>query len=680
MTDHHVLRIQQITENDKIFEITKYNDIEIIIDTTTSYINATKLCNSQGKDFRTFCKSKRFHALTKIFEENSDEQKCSVVKYELNSRFSYEIRGQYIYPKYINFVCEWCNITYALKVAHMMDLINEELKLRQISFEQKISEQEELVKQLTTKIKNMNSGFNRERAGTIRISPHKTLPNCFNIDRSTVVRTARTTQDIIIKQVYNASEVTRLANYYAKHKLLTIDKIEWIKYNTFKVSSVDDLIEYIQNIRNYQLEIDNTYSHKIFELIKTQYIKVRRKESMVYYYSKMFEYYCALKYGFHMYSYALVETLGLTKVDIGCDLIDLKDRRIAQCKFYTSNKNKLTDKNLKTFYDFCESFPDYEQILFINEGCCMTINPPESIQIVEISEDIISNFIEEWEVKSVEYFKQKEQQIEETDEEVLKQQDIIIAENAEIREKRITRDTKRKKHSKTADTIRTSIQLQGYKFTTEQIDEMHAYLTKLIPASGYPLDKAIEEINSKFDVNFNSAQFGVCFDKIYYKNTHGHIPVSDGIKMLYPANTYTFEDEEEFIKSYIGISEYLDTDYLPVHNDHFKTRYIMKEFKIKFKHLFDHQTDCLRKRTIDGKKRTVFLLCEPDDRDKIYMDYICNEIDTTDFVLMTELLGKFNNHFHTYWSRRVFCNFVRKYNLVTRIRKINGVSAMYVAF
>ena len=69
-------------------------------------------------------------------------------------------KGTYVHPKMLNFICMWCNIEYATKVDHMMDLINDEIKLRQISFEQKISEQEESVKQLTTKIKNMNSGFN----------------------------------------------------------------------------------------------------------------------------------------------------------------------------------------------------------------------------------------------------------------------------------------------------------------------------------------------------------------------------------------------------------------------------------------------------------------------------------------------------------------------------------------
>ena len=182
----------EIKNQGKIFKISTYNDIEIIIDTETGYVNATKLCKNINKDFRTFCKSMRYSELVELFnKENGSDQKCTYplnFKYDIGLEYLNEVRGQYIHPNFINFVCEWCSLEYVYKVAKIMNTINDELHLRNINLQTKINEMQAEVERfefenfnLSDRLNKSNSSFNHETPGSILISSHYSNPKRFRV-------------------------------------------------------------------------------------------------------------------------------------------------------------------------------------------------------------------------------------------------------------------------------------------------------------------------------------------------------------------------------------------------------------------------------------------------------------------------------------------------------------------
>ena len=58
---------------------------------------------------------------------------------------SNSLRGTYAHPLLVNYVCEWCSLEYAYKVAKIMNTINDELYLRNINLQTKIDEMKDEV-------------------------------------------------------------------------------------------------------------------------------------------------------------------------------------------------------------------------------------------------------------------------------------------------------------------------------------------------------------------------------------------------------------------------------------------------------------------------------------------------------------------------------------------------------
>ena len=360
MSDQEVMISQnEIIEHDKKFIISSYNSIEIIIDTATGYINATKLCNGQGKDFRTFCKSIRFNELNKLFDsKNNPEQKCSSLKYELKSQFSPLIRGQYIHPSYINFVCEWCSLSYAVKVAKIMNTINEEVHIRNISLQTEMDEMGAEVERLKSENKDLCSPINRLRGGYIYILKTDEV-NIYKIYCRSVklVNKANVVKEF---KLTNYDDVRKILHKNIPYLRGIIDYIGFGKYEIMYLNLVEDIINEIKNntfyIENY---VDNTITfNKEFEKVKEWCMSSKNRNIFNCRCSKLYEYYFASSNpNFKLWKYSSQSFRNVYNEicsDCGIDVIDEEGRGFYQLKYYPHRN--LQDIAIESFVNFISNF------------------------------------------------------------------------------------------------------------------------------------------------------------------------------------------------------------------------------------------------------------------------------------------------------------------------------------
>lgn len=120
---------QKILCNNESFTLSTYNGFKIIIRDSDGYINASDVVKQINKQEKTV---KQIKTLFKSVQYQDFENALKtilpgkILKYNLlNGIFKY-LRGSYVHPKIINFVCFWCSPSYALLVGEIMDSINEQ--------------------------------------------------------------------------------------------------------------------------------------------------------------------------------------------------------------------------------------------------------------------------------------------------------------------------------------------------------------------------------------------------------------------------------------------------------------------------------------------------------------------------------------------------------------------------
>ncbi len=146
-----------IESNNETFTIGDYNGVSIIIRNKDNYINATEIAkdNNKQKNFDKYFKSDKWNEICEAFKNslprNENNEKITLF-YILREGYSNKTHGTYVHPKLIHFVAEWCNISYAFKVAMIMDKINELKQSKNITNEETFKEKAEEEK---TKLKEM---------------------------------------------------------------------------------------------------------------------------------------------------------------------------------------------------------------------------------------------------------------------------------------------------------------------------------------------------------------------------------------------------------------------------------------------------------------------------------------------------------------------------------------------
>ena len=146
------METSQIVSNGETFTKTNYNGISVLID-SNGYYNASKICSDNKTRFLNISRNNywieylnRISRLLKIEQTQLSFEKLD---------FSNDVRGVYIHPKLVNWLCEHVNLDYAILVGEIMDLMNERIHLNNSNLEEEIEklkkENEELKKRAVPK-------------------------------------------------------------------------------------------------------------------------------------------------------------------------------------------------------------------------------------------------------------------------------------------------------------------------------------------------------------------------------------------------------------------------------------------------------------------------------------------------------------------------------------------------
>lgn len=109
------------------FEIKTYNGISIIINKDDGYVNASQMCSSNGKAWRNYKNTKSWkqvkNAFKRLFSEGASNHAPSYYLEKVAPKY----QGEYIHPKLVHFVAEYCSVDYAFMVAEIMDSVNDKV-------------------------------------------------------------------------------------------------------------------------------------------------------------------------------------------------------------------------------------------------------------------------------------------------------------------------------------------------------------------------------------------------------------------------------------------------------------------------------------------------------------------------------------------------------------------------
>ena len=113
--------------NNNKFEVKTYNGISITINTEDGYVNASQMCSSNGKQWRHYKNSKIWANIINAFEKHhSKGGQIQSPSYYLD-KVAPKYQGEYVHPKLVHFVAEYCSVEYAFTVAELMDSINDKV-------------------------------------------------------------------------------------------------------------------------------------------------------------------------------------------------------------------------------------------------------------------------------------------------------------------------------------------------------------------------------------------------------------------------------------------------------------------------------------------------------------------------------------------------------------------------
>ena len=556
-----------------------------------------------------------------------------------------EILGTYYHEIFMNYFCEHVNLDYAVKVSRLMILVNEELHLKNISLEQKIEEQQQYIEEYK---RNINSGFNNERRGSIIIYKSKPLLNYKLVFKDNSYYDGLVNTAIkIINDVYNVQRIKNLINFYVKND--GVKGVKSLGSNNYEIQDFNVFLDFIEGLRNYTYTYNYDVNYCINKFVNKNPNLTKQNKGF------MFEFFCSQKYNIPSFKYTKTEKLGLTKIDKGIDLLDLDNKIVAQCKYY---ENTILDTNkLNNYISFCKEFVDYKRLLFVNESIKINVINDNYFDIIKVSENEFNEWIRRYynnsdktnsnEIKLVEIEISEPKFI--TNSSSIKQSDENI-EKVEIKNVKTVVKTD----------VKNSVKKQyNYDISDSLYNEISEYIiSTLNDKYQIKLTEMLKLINLNFDLPkfMSECVFTKLFSNLYQKTHNDTIPRDkENNKLL--IRLINKSEEEDFIKETIGIGQYLPSEYVKIHNEHFKTNYCVASFTKRFSYLFSktpYKERLLLQKKVNGKRQTVYEISDYPNRNKIFLNFIKNNLNLT----MTELTDKFNKEFHTYETTTSLCMFL----------------------
>ena len=528
-----------------------------------------------------------------------------------NKRTNLMINGRY-YPKLLmHHFTSLINYDYCLKISHIVELIDEEVRLRHITTKTWINEQEEQIKALKTRLQNSNAGFNHEHPGSIIIHQtstrnYKLIYKEVNVDENDYKN------DIVIHTVYNIDKMRRLILFYVRNDC--VSGVQWKQANIFECepivveapeedsstgfkSGAERLIQLIKDIQGFSLELTFDIDKEITSYLSKNF---NNRNKFI---GTLFELYCSKKYGVPLFKYNKTELFSLSKHDTGVDLMSIDKSTIIQCKCYNT---KLDYKHIQTFIDFCKRFSDWTRILVVSSSTELDANiiKAEQNHIFEIRKIDNNEFLEFCSSLGIDIDEHSESE---------------DCESAQIE-----------------DTMNQEIYVSIEEYVNELLKENEEWL----------LSELLARINMHFHLTISQSEFMKRFDSIYAKTRNGTILRNRFGHPIIRRNIDR-ESETEWIINTIGFGEYFKEDFIKMHNEHFETDYTSDAYIRIFGSMFEHDYNHKRaifQRQINKQKRTILRFQMDEEEYNAFKEFI--DVRTT--------FTTFNERFHRYESSASF--------------------------
>lgn len=194
------------------------------------------------------------------------------------------MNGTYVHKWIFEHVLHHVDVDYALTVAYLIDLIDREIRLRNITLKQKISEQSNQISQLETNYINSNKVKLHDKKSSIVISKsNRGSQNCYliNFKEADVSRNPMYQDDIVIGSVFNKSDLQNLFVFYVKTGELDFIKlISGMMYEIYDMEKVTRFINDTIGYGEYLVDDLLILHNERFETDYTVYTFTRRFSDM----------------------------------------------------------------------------------------------------------------------------------------------------------------------------------------------------------------------------------------------------------------------------------------------------------------------------------------------------------------------------------------------------------------
>ena len=127
----------------------RLGELDVIMMKKNGYINATKLCHKNKKEFKNWYQNRASKELIKVAEASAGYPAAVILK---RLQEPHNTRGTYVHPKIIVHVASWCSPNYALMVS---DIVTE------YHTKYAIEEKEKLIKKKDDKIDKMGKKIDK---------------------------------------------------------------------------------------------------------------------------------------------------------------------------------------------------------------------------------------------------------------------------------------------------------------------------------------------------------------------------------------------------------------------------------------------------------------------------------------------------------------------------------------
>ncbi len=149
---------EEFEVNGRIFIRSTYLDISVLIDKETGYYYAQKICDDNGKRMEHLLDNNDYELMKQAVSATTG---IPVVELEVTfDGMPNGYRSKWVHKLLVNYIAEWANKEYAVKIAMLLNLIDERLKLENRALQQEINSERRLVEQLQTDNGNLNRQVN----------------------------------------------------------------------------------------------------------------------------------------------------------------------------------------------------------------------------------------------------------------------------------------------------------------------------------------------------------------------------------------------------------------------------------------------------------------------------------------------------------------------------------------